>query len=222
MKCRGTQWKVTNCCLTHRCAPKEIGKANADNDHRQLTSEFIGKKRSTMVKILPTCPIKAVIKYVFDLYSYTVKYGKAWKAKQAAFRMLYRDWEESYNRVSMMLGGMAAANPGMYYVVEPSGSETIMHKGKSVRIFGRAFWTFGPCINAFKHCRPVLSVDGTFLTGTYEGTIMVAVGHDGGDQLLPLAFALMSAENNENWEWFLGLVRTRLVGPDREVCIISD
>ena len=51
---------------------------------------------------------------------------------------------------------------------------------------------------------------------------MVAVGHDGGDQLLPLAFAIVSAENNDNWEWFLGLVRTRLVGPDREVCIISD
>ena len=222
MKGRGTQWKLTSCFLIHRCDPKEIGDANALNDHRQLTSEFIGQKITSMVKILPTCPIKAVIKYVYDLYTYRVKYGKAWKAKQAAFRMLYGDWEESYNRINFMLGGMAATNPGMRYVVEPFGTQTMMHKGKSVRMFGRAFWTFGPCINAFKHCRPVLSVDGTFLTGKYKGTIMVAVGHDGGDQLLPLAFAIVSAENNDNWEWFLGLVRTRLVGPDREVCIISD
>ena len=119
-------------------------------------------------------------------------------------------------------GEAAEALSAPDHVVEPLDSEIVMYNGKAVRRFGRAFWTFGPCINAFKHCRPVLSVDGTFLTGKYRGTIMVAVGHDGGDQLLPLAFALVSAENNDNWEWFLHLVRTRLVGPEREVCIISD
>ena len=58
MKGSGTQWKLTNCCLTHRCAPKKIANANALNDHRQLTSEFIGQKITSMVKILLTCPIK--------------------------------------------------------------------------------------------------------------------------------------------------------------------
>jgi hypothetical protein len=27
----------------------------------------------------------------------------------------------------------------------------------------------------FAHCRPVISVDGTFLTGKYKGTLMVTV-----------------------------------------------
>ena len=92
-----------------------------------------------MVKILPTCPIKAVIKYVYDLYTYTIKYRKAWKAKQDAFRMLYGDWEESYNRIPFLLGGMAAANPGVSYVVEDMGAETMMHKGRRVTMFKRAF-----------------------------------------------------------------------------------
>jgi hypothetical protein len=39
---------------------------------------------------------------------------------------------------------------------------------------------------------------------------------------VPLAFALVSAENNDNWAWFLNLVRTKIIGPQREVCIISD
>ena len=187
-----------------------------------MTSEFIAHKITGSVKILPTEPIKAVILYVRKLFHYTVKYGKAWKAKQAAFRILYGDWEESYNRIGMVLGAMAATNRGMYYVVEPQGSDTRTYEGQTVQVFGRAFWTFEPCIRAFKHCRPVMSVDGTFLTGKFRGTIMVAVGHDAGDRLVPLAFALVSAENNDNWEWFLGLVRTKIVGPGKDICIISD
>jgi hypothetical protein len=40
--------------------------------------------------------------------------------------------------------------------------------------------------------------------------------------LLPLSFALVSAENNDNWEWFMHLVRTKVIASEREVCIISD
>jgi hypothetical protein len=120
---------------------------------------------------------------------------------------LYGGWEESYNRVGMVLSAMAATNPGMYHVVEPLGSVTRIYKDKIVRVFGRAFWTFGPCIMAFQHCRPVITVDGTFLTGQYKGTLLTAIGNDGGDKLVPLAFALVSAENNENWAWFLNVVQ---------------
>ena len=52
---------------------------------------------------------------------------------------------------------------------------------------------------AFKHCRPVISVDGTFLTGQFKGTLLVAIAHDANDRLLPLAFALVTADNNDNW-----------------------
>jgi hypothetical protein len=65
-------------------------------------------------------------------------------------------------------------------------------------------------------------IDGTFLTGRFKGTLLVAIGHDAGDQLLPLSFALVSAENNDNWEWFMHLVRTKVIALEREVCIISD
>ena len=67
-----------------------------------------------------------------------------------------------------------------------------------------------------------MSVDGTFLTSQFKGTLFIAVANDGGDKLVSLAFALVSAENNDNWEWFLSLVRTKVIRPQREVCIISD
>jgi hypothetical protein len=33
-------------------------------------------------------------------------------------------------------------------------------------------------VKAFKHCSDVLSIDGTFLTREYEGTILIAIGID--------------------------------------------
>ena len=142
--------------------------------------------------------------------------------RSAAFKMLYGDWEEAYNRLPRLLGAMEATNPGMVTVVEAFGTKRREYKGANVRVFGHVFWAFGQCIRAFKHCRPVISMDGTFLTGQFQGTLLVAVAHDANDRLLPLAFALVTAENNENWEWFMYQVRTKIFGPEREVCVISD
>jgi hypothetical protein len=78
------------------------------------------------------------------------------------------------------------------------------------------------CVASFAHCRPIISVDGTFLARKYKGILMIAIGMTAKKQLLPLAFALVEGENNESWKWFLGLVRKQVHGPDRYVCMILD
>ena len=77
-------------------------------------------------------------------------------------------------------------------------------------------------MSAFEHCRPVIAVDGTFLTGPYMGTLLVAIGNDANNRLVPLAFALVEAENNVNWAWFFHHLRTKVLSPQREICVISD
>jgi hypothetical protein len=77
-------------------------------------------------------------------------------------------------------------------------------------------------VNDFAHCRPIVSVDATFLIGKYKGTLMVAVGMTTKNQLLPLAFALVEGENNKSWSLFLRPVRKEVLGPDRSICMISD
>jgi hypothetical protein len=54
-------------------------------------------------------------------------------------------------------------------------------------------------VAGFAHCRPIVSVDATFLIGKYKDTLMVAVGMTAENQLLPLAFVLVEGENNESW-----------------------
>jgi hypothetical protein len=52
----------------------------------------------------------------------------------------------------------------------------------------------------FTHCRPIISVDSTFLTGKYKGTLMIVVGMTAKNQMLPLVFALVEGENNKRWK----------------------
>ena len=66
-------------------------------------------------------------------------------------------------------------------------------------------------MRAFEHCRPVISIDGTFLIGQYKGTLLVAIASDANNRVLPLTFALVEVENNDNWEWFLRLLRTKVL-----------
>jgi hypothetical protein len=60
------------------------------------------------------------------------------------------------------------------------------------------------------------------LTGKYKGTLIIIVGMNVENQLLPLAFALVEGENNENWSRFLRYVRKEVAGPSRSICMISD
>lgn len=91
-----------------------------------------------------------------------------------------------------------AKNPTMHFRVEAHPEKSRMVDGVQRRVFGRAYWIFGQSIEAFKHLRPVLAIDGTFLTGKYQGTLLTAIGVDAGLHLVPLAFALVEKENTSN------------------------
>ncbi|OIW01432.1 hypothetical protein TanjilG_11150 [Lupinus angustifolius] len=64
-------------------------------------------------------------------------------------------------------------------------------------ILDRIFWTFKPCIEGFGYCKPILQVDGTFLTGKYTGTLLIASSQDGNRRVFPVAFAIVEGEAKE-------------------------
>ncbi|XP_016206312.1 uncharacterized protein LOC107646652 [Arachis ipaensis] len=87
--------------------------------------------------------------------------------------------------------------------------------------FHRLFWTFPPCIEALRHCKPLVSIDGTHLFGKYGGTLLVAIAQDGNSNILPVAFALVEGENTKSWSFFLSHLRQH-VTPQRGLLVISD
>ena len=89
-------------------------------------------------------------------------------------------------------------------------------------VLHRVFWSFAQTKHTFQYYRPVVLVDGTFLTEKYRGTLMMVVVVDPKDQIVPMAFALAEGENNESWSWFMRLLRVQVLGPSRTICLISD
>jgi hypothetical protein len=148
-----------------------------------------------------------------------VKYGRTRRAKQRALKFFNGDWVVAYERLSDMLHAMKANNLEMHFEYVPK-PDIMGPKGR--KYFFHAFWTFGQCVEAFKHCCDVLSIDGTFLMGKYERTILIAIGINAGRQLMSLPFAIMEKENNSFCGWFVHLVKKIVVGPGHEICVISN
>ncbi|XP_015163294.1 uncharacterized protein [Solanum tuberosum] len=91
-----------------------------------------------------------------------------------------------------------------------------------VKTFKFVFWAFKPCIDGFQTCRPIISVDGTHIYGKYEIKLLIAVGIDGNDIILPLAFAIVDKESKEAWKWFFRNLSAHVIKSRQDVCVISD
>ena len=90
------------------------------------------------------------------------------------------------------------------------------------------FDKFYVCFNGFKEgwklgCRRILALDGCFLKKPNRGEILTAVGRDGHNHIFPVAWAVVTVENKDNWSWFLELLADDLEIPHGQgVTLMSD
>ncbi|RYR48855.1 hypothetical protein Ahy_A07g034933 [Arachis hypogaea] len=66
-----------------------------------------------------------------------------------------------------------------------------------IRVSHRVFWSYYPYIRAFRHCKPVVQVDGTHLYEKYKGCLLVAVSQDGNNNIVPIVFAIVEGETSD-------------------------
>ncbi|KAJ3704999.1 hypothetical protein LUZ61_008704 [Rhynchospora tenuis] len=90
-------------------------------------------------------------------------------------------------------------------------------------MFKMAAWAFGPCIEALRWARPVISIDASFLSGRYKGRLFVVAGYDPENHIIPVAFGLAEKEEIISWGWFMSWVRSEVIGDkSKKYCVISD
>ncbi|XP_031737534.1 uncharacterized protein LOC116402427 [Cucumis sativus] len=190
--------------------------SNLTQDHSQLDSNFMSVQIQNMVKADPTITVSVLMEIIKQQYGYGVKYGQVWQAKKKALITVFGDWEKSYNELPYWLSAVVHYNPGtrVDWFFLPSDVP-------GTTIFGRVFWSFGPAIEGFKHCRPLIQIDGTHLYGKYKGKMLTALSIDANGHIFPLAFAIVEGENTSSWSWFLRALREYVT--DRYgICLISD
>lgn len=214
-------WEITKYKGPHTCFA-----TGRTQDHRHVDNKVIVATIKEDVILDPSIKIKRVIAVVQKNCRHRISYKKAWKAKQNALAEIFGGWFESYEMLPEWLLGMQQTNPGT--IVDAITEDCVVYNSSGARVASdthsmlrRIFWSFKPCIDAFQYCRPVIQVDGTHLYGKYRGILLIAGCIDGDNHLLPLAFAIVEAENNVNWAWFMQCVRTHVVHRDG-VAVISD
>ncbi|XP_052118909.1 uncharacterized protein LOC127748430 [Arachis duranensis] len=74
---------------------------------------------------------------------------------------------------------------------------------------------------SFRHCKPLVQVDGMHLYGKYKGALLVAVAQDGNQNIVPIAFVIVEGETTDACEFFLTNLQRYVVTIDG-VGIISD
>jgi hypothetical protein len=72
--------------------------------------------------------------------------------------------------------------------------------------FQRVFICHAASAIGFSHCLPLLRIDGTHLKTRYQGILLAVTRVDAKGQLFPLAYAVIDAENDDNWLWMLQFI----------------
>ena len=207
------QWVVTVYVGPHTCISLGLPKDGRMMDSNFVASELLPillKKHTTTVHDLKTNMSKK--------FGHELSYYKVWDAKQKAIAKIFGDWEDSYQRLQKLLLAYIDQDPGtrFFYHTTPGSvaGTSLLHY---------VFWAFAPCIDGFKYCKPVISIDGTHLYGKYQGKLLVAMTTDANNKVFPLAFAVVDIESESSWRWFLECLRETIGGvmPDEGICIIS-
>lgn len=147
---------------------------------------------------------------------YDVSCKKAWYARRRPIDIIYRDWPSSTVLLSTHMKELQRSNPSMVVVCDSHPSSTLTNI-----IFDYLFWAFAPTIWAFRHMKPVICVDVTFIKGAYQGKLLVAIGYDECNNLLSLVFALVDDENNRRWYWIMRLLRIHVCSNVQNIFAIS-
>ncbi|XP_057745382.1 uncharacterized protein LOC130963269 [Arachis stenosperma] len=164
-------------------------------DHAKLDSDTIADAIRPLVEADPSIKVKSIIAEVQGKFNYTT--------------------------LPVWLKAMTVKMPRSRVQIKMLPVYRESEEVQGVRVLHRVFWSFYPCIVAFRHCKPLVQVDGTHLYGKYKGALLVAVAQDGNQNIVPIAFAIVEGETADAWEFFLTNLRRYVVTIDG-VGIISD
>ncbi|XP_057749260.1 uncharacterized protein LOC130968166 [Arachis stenosperma] len=209
-------WEVKRYNGPHTCLATSIS-----SDHRSLDYHVISAFIMPMVRADASVSIKVLLNATTAHFGFRPTYRRVWMAKQKSIAFIYGDWDESYNDLPRWVLGVQLTMPGSVVVLKTTPVRVGGQVDESQAYFHRLFWTFPPCIEAFRHCKPLVSIDGTHLYGKYGGTLLIAIAQDGNSNILPVAFALVEGENAESWTFFLSHLRQH-VTPQPGLLVISD
>ncbi|GJW95120.1 hypothetical protein Tco_0174792 [Tanacetum coccineum] len=163
-----------------------------------ITSDWIARNYAKKIMINPNIKIREIVELILKKYKCKVTLSQARRGKKKALNQYQTCLEDHYGMLWSYASEILNSNPGSTCKLGVDN----MPDGKNY------FKTFYVCFKGVKQgwlqgCRRVIGLDGCFLKTICKGELLSTVGRDGNNQIYPIAWAVFSVENKENWSWFI-------------------
>ncbi|KAL6343984.1 hypothetical protein AAG906_027757 [Vitis piasezkii] len=178
----------------------------------RATRGWVGTIIKEKLKVSPNYKPKDIADDIKREYGIQLNYSQAWRAKEIAREQLQGSYKEAYSQLPFFCEKIKETNPGSFATFETKEDSS----------FHRLFISFHAAISGFQQgCRPLLFLDTTPLNSKYQGMLLTATAADGDDGVFPVAFAVVDAETDDNWSWFL-LELKSAVSTARPITFVAD
>ncbi|XP_050227587.1 uncharacterized protein LOC126677148 [Mercurialis annua] len=171
--------------------------------NRQATSEWVAKEFIQRFRRNPSYAPNDMILDIKQKYNgLTVSKSTCYRARDIAMYIIQGSLESHYEKFRAYDAELKRVDKEglfrFFFIHDPNNGAPI---------FQRYYVGFSGLKKGFlAGCRPILCVDGCFLKTIVAGALLSAVGRDGNNQMFPVAWAIVEAENEETWTWFLELL----------------
>ncbi|XP_033144765.1 uncharacterized protein LOC103860861 [Brassica rapa] len=178
------------------------------NDHKcEKTGQSRILKRSAIASLFterlrlnPKITAKEIQAEILREYKMEVKENSCIKAKTKLMRERRKTHEEHFDKIWDYQAEIFRSNSRSTIDIETIPGATVGSKQR----FYRLYMCFQAQKEAWKKtCRPVIGLDGAFLKWDIKGQLLAAVGRDGDNRIVPIAWAVVEIENDTNWDWFV-------------------
>lgn len=157
---------------------------------------------------------------LYKRYGLLMKTSTIYKMKKHVITELFGGHDESYGFLPSYVKMIHATNPGS----KAFCSWTDIGDPQRSMQFSSIYISFTAQMEGLlAGCRSLIGVDGTHLKGNYGGILLSAIGLDGNNEIFPIAYAIVSIENEDNWSFFFWHLYNQVKNSGRDNwTIISD
>ncbi|KAL8514876.1 hypothetical protein ACS0TY_013818 [Phlomoides rotata] len=187
-------FKITTYMPTHSCPESYHVKS--------LKPRLLSRKYGYLFKSDPSRRVTEIKKHMSSKLGVHITVHQAYRCRRLALEDQYDNVDEQYMLLWDYAQEIRRTNPG---------STVLIDSDESSGRFDRMYM----CLNAVKQgfligCRPLIGVDGCHLRGPHQGVLLSAVGVDPNNNIFPIAYAVVSKEDGDTWEWFLSVLKVDL------------
>lgn len=178
-------WKIITCKSPHSCSSLQV-----EPDRRIMDSKFIVVTLETYIWEDISRMVPWLRSLLHVKYKHWASYYRVLNAKQKAVMAIYGHFDESYAELPWFLASLKDVDSSIVFKLNVDS-----HGVPRTCMYNCVFWAFGQCIEGFKNCKPMISIDAMQLCGKWQQMVTARFIH------LPLPLLRARARRDGDGSW---------------------